>query len=50
MYVLILKIAIVLLFGFIGGKVARKLKLPDVSGYLIFGILLGPSLGLIFKD
>lgn len=50
MYVLILKIAIVLLFGFIGGKVARKMKLPDVSGYLIFGILLGPSLGLLFKD
>lgn len=47
MYVLILKIATVLIFGFIGGKIAGKLKLPEVSGYLLFGILLGPSLGLI---
>ena len=50
MYILILKIAVVLLFGFIGGKIASKLKLPEVSGYLIFGILLGPSLGLIVPD
>jgi len=47
MYILILKIAVVLLFGFIGGKIASKLNLPEVSGYLLFGILLGPSLGLI---
>lgn len=50
MYILILKIAIVLLFGFFGGKIANKLNLPEVSGYLLFGILLGPSLGLIFAD
>lgn len=45
---LILKVAIVLLVGFIGGKVAKLLKLPEVSGYLVFGLLLGPSLMLIF--
>lgn len=44
---LIFKVAIVMMVGFIGGKVARKLKLPDVSGYLVFGLILGPSLGLI---
>jgi Kef-type K+ transport system membrane component KefB len=44
---LIFKVAIVLIVGFIGGQVARKLKLPNVSGYLLFGLLLGPSLGLI---
>ena len=48
-FVLILKLAIVLSVGFIGSLVARKLKLPNVSGYLLFGLLLGPSLGLIFK-
>src|SRR5690554_1655476 len=47
--ILILKLALVLIVGFIGGKIARKLKLPDVSGYLVLGIILGPSLGLIFK-
>ncbi|MGI6713541.1 MAG: cation:proton antiporter [Bacilli bacterium] len=45
---LLLKVAIVLLVGFTGGLVARKLKLPNVSGYLLFGLLLGPSFGLIF--
>lgn len=50
MYILILKIAAILLFGFIGGKVASKLKLPEVSGYLIFGILLGPSIGFVIPN
>lgn len=50
MYSLILKLSLVLTVGFIGGLVARKLKLPDVSGYLIFGLILGPSLGLIIKE
>lgn len=45
---LVLKIAIVLLVGFIGGKVAKKLKLPEVSGYLVFGLILGPSAMLLF--
>lgn len=48
-YVLIFKIAVVLLVGFIGSILARKLKLPNVSGFLVLGLLLGPSLGLIFK-
>lgn len=43
----LVKVAIVLIVGFIGGQVAKALKLPNVSGYLIFGVLLGPSLGLI---
>ncbi len=38
-----LKIAIILAVGIIGGKVARLIKLPNVSGYLVAGLLLGPS-------
>lgn len=45
---LIFKAAVVMLVGFLGGKAARQLKLPDVSGYLVFGLILGPSLGIIF--
>ncbi len=45
---LLTKIAIVLLVGFIGSLLARKFKLPNVSGYLVLGLLLGPTLGLIF--
>ena len=37
---LIYKVAVVLIVGFIGGRIARKLKLPDVSGYLILGLIL----------
>ena len=49
-YIMLLKLALVLAVGFVGALIARKLKLPNVSGYLVLGLLLGPSLGLIFKD
>ncbi|MDD4000057.1 MAG: cation:proton antiporter [Bacilli bacterium] len=38
------KLSVVLCVGFIGGRVASLLKLPNVSGYLVFGLLLGPSI------
>lgn len=41
---IILKISIILVVGFIFGKGAKLIKLPSVSGYLIAGLLLGPSL------
>lgn len=37
------KIGVVLVVGLIGGKVARIFKLPNVSGYLVAGLFLGPS-------
>ncbi len=40
---LLLKISIILLTGAFGGKIARKFKLPNVSGYLVAGLFLGPS-------
>ena len=40
----ILKLSLILVVGFIFGKVAKALKLPSVSGYLIAGLFLGPSL------
>jgi Kef-type K+ transport system membrane component KefB len=39
----LLKISIVLVVGIVGGKIAKLLKLPNVSGYLVAGLLLGPS-------
>lgn len=38
-----LKIAIIILFGIAGGKVSKRLNLPNVTGYLLAGLLLGPS-------
>jgi Kef-type K+ transport system membrane component KefB len=40
----ILKLSLILVVGFIFGKFAKWLKLPSVSGYLIAGLFLGPSL------
>lgn len=37
-------IGIMLLSGFLGGYVANRLNLPRVSGYIIVGMLLSPSL------
>jgi len=46
-----LYIAIIMLVGLLGGKLASKLKLPSVTGYIIFGMLLGPSFAnVITKD
>lgn len=38
-----LGLSLLLLVGFFGGRIASKFKLPSVSGYLIAGLLLGPS-------
>ncbi len=39
-----LAIGALLLLGFIGGKVAQRYKLPAISGYVLIGIIMGPSL------
>lgn len=44
------KLAITLAIGFVFGKAARALKLPNVSGYLIGGLLISPSLFGIFNN
>ena len=38
-----LYIAILLLVGMAGGKIANKVGLPTVSGYILSGLILGPS-------
>lgn len=41
---ILLKIGIIIFAGIIGGKVANSFKLPNVSGYIVGGLLIGPSL------
>lgn len=46
-----LAIGIILLAGAAGGKIARLVNLPSVTGNLIAGILIGPSvLGIVQSD
>lgn len=40
----ILNSALLLIAGFLVGKLVNKIKLPAVTGYLIAGIILGPSI------
>ena len=35
-------IAIMLAAALLAGKVVKKLKLPNVTGYLVIGLLIGP--------
>ena len=46
-----LYLAITLLVGLIGGKMAAIIKLPSVTGYIVFGMIIGPSfLNIITKE
>jgi len=42
-------VAVALIFGFVGGKAVHYLRLPAVVGYLIMGLLFGPSFLNIFR-
>lgn len=43
-------IGLLLLCGYVGGKIANLLKAPRVSGYLVAGMLLSPSILGIFHE
>jgi len=47
---LLFLISIAILFGFVGGRIAQRLKLPGVVGYLIAGLFFGPSFLDVFND
>ena len=41
-------VGMVILLGLLGGKLSHRVKVPKVTGYMIIGLLFGPSvLGLI---
>lgn len=40
-------LSVILLTGLLFGKLAKKLKFPNVTGYLLGGLLIGPILGLL---
>jgi len=45
---LALVIGIMVIVGFFGGVLLKKLKLPRIAGYILFGILLSPSMMSLF--
>jgi len=45
---LLLYLAIVLSVGFLFGRLAEKFRIPAITGYLVVGVILGPSvLGIV---
>ncbi|NCC86593.1 MAG: cation:proton antiporter [Clostridia bacterium] len=40
---IIIEVAVILIFGLAFGRLAKQAKMPNVTGYLIAGLLLGPS-------
>lgn len=43
------KLSIAILIGIVGGRAANLLKLPNVSGYIIASLLIGPSFAHLFN-
>ncbi len=43
-YMFLLFLALTLLTGFVFGKLAELIKIPEITGYIVAGILLGPSI------
>ena len=41
---LLLKLSIIILVGVLGGRIANYFKLPSVSGYIVAGLIIGPSI------
>jgi len=47
---ILLLIGATIIFGFYFGRNMKYLKLPSIIGYMLLGVLLGPSLLNIFND
>ncbi|KAB3530070.1 cation:proton antiporter [Alkaliphilus serpentinus] len=46
-----LLVGALLLLGLLGGKLAKKVKLPSVTGYILLGLFIGPSfLNIVTKE
>lgn len=43
-YAKVLVLAVIILSGYLGGRLLRLLKMPMVVGYLVAGMILGPSI------
>jgi len=43
-YTKVLVLAVIILSGYLGGRLLRLLKMPMVVGYLVAGMILGPSI------
>jgi len=45
-----IKLGLMIIFGIIGGKISRRFSLPNVTGYIVAGLFLGPSFFNVLND
>ena len=45
-----IKLGLMIIFGIIGGKISRRFSLPNVTGYIVAGLFLGPSFFNILNE
>lgn len=51
LYHILLSLGLVVIIGFFAGRLFEKIKIPHITGYLVSGIVIGPSvLGLVSHD
>lgn len=43
----VINIGLIMLFGFIGGRLFEQIKIPAITGYLVAGLILGPISGFL---
>jgi len=43
-------VAFILLSGYLLGRVARRVGMPEITGFILAGLFAGPNLGGIIKD
>ena len=47
---IVLGIGIIMIIGFLGGRIASLLKLPSLTGYIIAGLIFGPYVGKVLPE
>ena len=45
-----IKLGLMIIFGIIGGKISRRFSLPNVTGYIVAGLFLGPSFFSVLNE
>lgn len=46
----ILAMGLILLAGYLGGEISERLRLPRITGYLLVGLIIGPSVLALLEE
>lgn len=46
----LLSVGMVILLGLLGGKLSHRIKIPRVTGYMLVGLVFGPSVLTVMES